>query len=48
MILTENATNFSGAKKQLLAIDRILLAKAEILIFKEVTSSLDILLVEKI
>ena len=35
-ILTENATNFS------------LLSKAEILIFDEVTSSLDTLLVEKI
>lgn len=47
-ILTENATNFSGGQKQLLAIARTLLSKAEILIFDEVTSSLDTILVEKI
>lgn len=47
-ILTENAINFSGGQKQLLAIARTLLSKAEILIFDEVTSSLDTLLVEKI
>lgn len=47
-ILTENATNFSGGQKQLLAIARTLLSKAEILIFDEITSSLDTLLVEKI
>ena len=47
-ILTENATNFSGGQKQLLAIARTLLSKAEILVFDEVTSSLDTLLVEKI
>lgn len=47
-ILTENATNFSGGQKQLLAIARTLLSKAEIFIFDEVTSSLDTLLVEKI
>ena len=48
IILTENATNFSGGQKQLLAIARTLLSKAEILIFDEVTSSLDTLLVEKV
>ena len=47
-VLSENATNFSGGQKQLLAIARTLLSKAEILIFDEVTSSLDPLLVEKI
>lgn len=47
-VLTENANNFSGGQKQLLAIARTLLSKAEILIFDEVTSSLDTLLVEKI
>lgn len=47
-ILTENATNFSGGQRQLLAIARTLLSKAEILVFDEVTSSLDTILVEKI
>lgn len=47
-ILTDNAGNFSGGQKQLLSIARTLLSKAEVLIFDEVTSSLDPLLVEKI
>ena len=47
-ILSENANNFSGGQKQLLAIARTLLSKAEIIIFDEVTSSLDTILVEKI
>lgn len=47
-VLTENATNFSGGQRQLLSIARTLLSKAEIIIFDEVTSSLDPLLVEKI
>ncbi|MDE5539663.1 MAG: ABC transporter ATP-binding protein/permease, partial [Bacilli bacterium] len=47
-ILSENASNFSGGQKQLLALARTLLSKAEILIFDEVTSSLDMILIEKI
>ena len=47
-ILSENGSNFSGGQKQLLAIARTLLSKAEIIIFDEVTSSLDTILVEKI
>lgn len=46
-IIDENATNFSGGQRQLLAIARTLLSKAEILIFDEVTSSLDLILVEQ-
>lgn len=47
-ILTENASNFSGGQRQLLSIARTLLSKAEIIVFDEVTSSLDTILVEKI
>lgn len=47
-MLTENASNLSGGQKQLLAIARTLLSKAEIIIFDEITSSLDTVLVEKI
>ena len=46
-ILAVNASNFSGGQRQLLSIARVLLSKAEILIFDEVTSSLDTILVEK-
>ena len=47
-VLTEDALNFSGGQKQLLAIARTLLSKAEILVFDEVTSSLDPLSAGKI
>lgn len=46
-VLTENASNFSGGQKQLLAIARTLLSDAEILVFDEVTSALDTKLAEK-
>ena len=47
-VLSENATNFSGGQRQLLAIARTLLSKAEILVFDEVTSSLDSVFVQQI
>lgn len=47
-ILNDNASNFSGGQKQLLAIARTLLSTAEVLVFDEVTSSLDPGLVNKI
>lgn len=47
-VLNENASNLSGGQRQLLAIARTLLSKAEILIFDEITSSLDPTLVENI
>ena len=46
--MDENGSNFSGGQKQLLSIARVLLSKAEILVFDEVTSSLDPLLVDKV
>lgn len=47
-VLHENAANVSGGQRQLLSIARVLLTKAEILIFDEITSSLDPTLVLKI
>lgn len=40
--LTQDANNISVGQKQLLALARALLSKAEILLFDEVTSSLDV------
>lgn len=40
-VLREDANNISGGQKQLLSLARTLLSKAEVLIFDEVTSSLD-------
>ncbi len=40
-VLRENANNISGGQKQLISLARTLLSKAEILLFDEITSSLD-------
>lgn len=40
-LLREDATDISGGQKQLIALARTLLSKAEILLFDEVTASLD-------
>ena len=41
-VLGGNATNFSGGQRQLLAIARALLSKAEVLVFDEVASYQDL------
>ena len=40
-VLRENANNISGGQKQLISLARTLLSKSEILLFDEITSSLD-------
>ena len=40
-ILRENATNISGGQKQLIAMARMLLSNAEVLLFDDITTSLD-------
>ena len=40
--LLSDAENISGGQKQLMALARILLSKSEVLLFDEVTSTLDL------